>query len=365
MNNATKDIAIDTNELRKDSPIVEVFQAMSEGKEITLTRKVGDEKGTIDRCVEKIKELGQRSLAGDAMAISEINALRRFTIEKPLTERLKLLNIFGSYQSLGYNETPYAESDNLVGEATRFQALNGDVPFAARKRSSYPVPMGTVSGGYITDYRRMSMGDMSAENAGMEQVRTEIYNKALLYVMNTVITQIENAEGVKYFATDNGITKTNLDRIIKNVRRFGKPTIAGDYSVVSQINSLIPYSDGSTPAITGVSQAAMDEIRQTGLLSSYNGSAVVEIPNVYELGSTEKDKSGERNFKPLLPENILFVLPSGVTSPIKSWTRGGLTTFTGNDVATGQILTRFDLEVGADIAKGEEYKVGLIKDTSI
>ena len=78
MNNATKDIDINTKELRKDSPIVEVFQAMSEGKEISLTRKVADERGTIDRCVEKIKELGQRSLAGDAMAACQGGPEERF-----------------------------------------------------------------------------------------------------------------------------------------------------------------------------------------------------------------------------------------------------------------------------------------------
>jgi hypothetical protein len=33
---------------------------------------------------------------------------------------------------------------------------------------------------------------------------------------------------------------------------------------------------------------------------------------------------------------------------------------TGTDVTTGRLLTRYDLEVAADVAKGEEYKIGLI-----
>lgn len=36
---------------------------------------------------------------------------------------------------------------------------------------------------------------------------------------------------------------------------------------------------------------------------------------------------------------------------------------TGTDVTTGKLLTRYDLEVASDIAKGEEYKIGVIEVT--
>ena len=47
-----------------------------------------------------------------------------------------------------------------------------------------------------------------------------------------------------------------------------------------------------------------------------------------------------------------------------SWTRGGLTSFTGNDVSTGKVLTRYDLEFAVDVAKGQEYKIALLSDTN-
>ena len=57
-------------------------------------------------------------------------------------------------------------------------------------------------------------------------------------------------------------------------------------------------------------------------------------------------------------------IPAGVNSPIQSFTRGGLTSFTGNDVASGRILSRFDLEIAADVAQGQEYKIGIMKDSN-
>ena len=50
--------------------------------------------------------------------------------------------------------------------------------------------------------------------------------------------------------------------------------------------------------------------------------------------------------------------------PLQIFKRGGLTSMTGNDVVTGTELTRFDMEIGAELAKGREYEVGLLADTN-
>jgi hypothetical protein len=124
----------------------------------------------------------------------------------------------------------------------------------------------------------------------------------------------------------------------------------------------VGYTDGATTgAITGISDAAMEEIRKTGLLSFYNGSPIVEIPNQYDF--TSLDTAGT-NFATLMPAGLLWVIPTGVNAPIKTFTRGGLTSFTGNDVTTGHVVSRFDLEVACDLAKGREYSVGVYKDTN-
>ena len=106
----------------------------------------------------------------------------------------------------------------------------------------------------------------------------------------------------------------------------------------------------------------MNEIHNTGLMGMYNGAVLSEIPNAYDL--TTLNKTGD-NFDTLLPAGLGFVIPSGSTSPIYTVTRGGLTSFSGNDVTTGQQMTRFDLEVGALVAPGREYEIGIINDTNL
>ena len=112
-----------------------------------------------------------------------------------------------------------------------------------------------------------------------------------------------------------------------------------------------------------MADAAMEEIRKLGLINFYNGCAVVEMPNAFDVTHIVDNNSG-KNFETILPEGLLFVVPNGVNSPIQTFTRGGITSFTGNDVATGQVLSRFDLEIAADIAEGHEYKIGVIKDSN-
>ena len=87
-----------------------------------------------------------------------------------------------------------------------------------------------------------------------------------------------------------------------------------------------------------------------------------EIPNPYDLTSLDKDGT---NFDTMLPAGLGFVMPTGGQSPIFTVTRGGLTSFSGNDVTTGQLLTRYDLEVGAMVAPNREYMIGMLHDKNL
>jgi hypothetical protein len=92
------------------------------------------------------------------------------------------------------------------------------------------------------------------------------------------------------------------------------------------------------------------------------GSVVAEIKNEFNL--TKPLPTGD-GFELYFPDNIMFVIPAGMQSPIRTWTRGGLTSVQGIDVATGRNLVRFDLEVAADVARTNEYKIGMITDTAL
>lgn len=357
LNNLHKDADLFNNKFNKTSPVVEVFAAMVNGESL-------DRFGAkADKAVAYIKDLGNRADNGDYTAVAELNTLRRFMIESPILEEIRLLSIFGTFQSVGFDETIEREVYNHVGEKSRHQAANGDVVFPAIHKVRYPVGTDTISGGYALDYRRLALGDMSKENEGMAQVRTDILNKAKLYVVNKVYDAIKNATGVKYTCELAGLTKTGVDGVIKNVRRFGKPTVIGDYAVLSQFNDWGGYVGSiNSNTITGISEKAMNEIAANGLLAMYNGTVLAEMPNPYNEYELNDDGT---NFETLLPAGLAFVLPSGVQSPIATWTRGSLTSFTGNNVKTGKIETRFDLEVACDVAKGQEYKIGTIYDTNV
>lgn len=366
LNNLRKDEDYVGNKINKNSPVVEIFSAMVNGESL---ERFGVK---ADKAVKYIKELGVRAENGDGMAVAELNTLRRYMIESPILQEIKLLNIFGSFQTVGYDESIEREVYKHVGERSREQALGGDVVFPAIHKERYPVGTHTISGGYAVDYRRVALGDMSKENEGMQMVRTDIMNRALLLVVNEVYKAIKNANGVKYNVELNGLTKPAVDGVITAIRRFGKPTVIGDYAFLAQFSAWAGYKgtiDSTT--ITGISEKVMNELAANGLLAVYNGTVLAELPNPYNeydlTGSWSADGGAtkELNFNTLLPAGLGFVIPAGVKSPIMTWARGGLTSFTGNNIHTGKIETRFDLECAVDVAKGEEHKIGLIYDKNL
>ncbi len=366
LNNLRKDDDYVGNKITKVSPVVEIFSAMVNGESL---ERFG---AKADKAVKYIKDLGTRAENGDGMAVAELNTLRRFMIESPILEEIKLLNIFGTFQTVGYDESIEREVYRHVGERSRAQAAGGDVVFPAIEKERYPVGTHTISGGYAVDYRRVALGDMSKENEGMQLVRTDIMNRAMLLVVNKVYDAISAATGVKYSVQFNGLTKAGVDGVVKAVRRFGKPTIVADYAVLSQFSEWGGYKGTiDNTAITGISEKAMNELSANGLLGTYNGSILAELPNPYneyDLSGTWSPDGGttqNTNFATLLPAGLGFVIPNGVQSPIATWVRGGLTSFTGNNVHTGKVETRFDLECAVDVAKGQEHRIGLIYDSSI
>lgn len=338
--------------LNSKSPVVEVFNSMVEGK------KLPDFGSATDKAVNYIKELGTKASVGDYSAAAELNAIRRYAIEPLVAEELRLLQVFGDFEQIGVGDSIEREISDITGQASRFQAPNGDVPFAVPTLLKYAVAPQTISGGYVVDYRKVSLGDMASENRGLEKVRIEIMNKASRYVLNTVYTAIKGATGVKYFAEAAGIAASNFDPVLTKVRRHGQTTILGTYANISQFDPSVLSSGGGTVLI--LSEKALEEIRKIGYLGYYKGAIVREIPSVLDYSQV----SGT-DFVNLYPEGLVLLVPTGIDSPIKSWVRGGLTSLTGNDIATGHVMTRFDIEIAADVAKGHEYKVGLYNNTTL
>lgn len=355
LNNERKDANFVSGKVNAKSAVVEIFSAMRDGKDLAPYGKKADV------AAKYIMELNSKAAAGDLMAVSELNELRRFAMEPVLLQEIKLLGIYGTYKPLGYNESCEIEITDFANLPANEQALGQDVEFPVVRKHREPIATTTISGGYAVDYRKAAFGDMSDENELQNQVRVQIRNKAALYVMRTVYNAIKNATGVKYMFEGDGLTKAGVDEVITNVRRFGKPTVAGDYALVSQFNNFVGFN-GTTPAVTGISQKVMDEIHDTGLIGMYNGTTISEIPNQYDL--TTLDSTG-KNFATLIPAGLGFVMPTGGRSPIHTVTRGGLTSISGTDVTSGQLISRYDLEIGCLLEPGHEYMVGLLSDKKL
>ena len=347
LNNERNDANFASGKVNGKSAVVEIFSAMTSGKDLAPYGKKAD------AAVKYIKELNSRAVKNDGAAISELNEIRRFAMQPLLLKEIKLLSVYGNYKAIGYNESCEVEIPTFISDVATIQAPGQDVKTPVIRKKRVPITTTTISGGYAVDYRKASLGDMTDENELQNQVRIQIRNKASKYVIETVYNAIKSASGVKYFCEDAGLTKTNVDKILSQIRRFGKVTVSGDYALLSQFNGFAGYvGKVDTTTITGISDAIMNEIHSTGLMGMYNGAVLAEIPNPYDITTLNSDGT---DFETMLPAGLGFAIP----------TRGGLTSFSGNDVTTGQIMSRFDLEVGCLVAPGREFSVGLIHDKNL
>ena len=119
LNNVRRDSGVVLkNNISAHSPVVEVFSAMVNGESLDRFGKKADV------AVNHIKDLGNRAQNGDFTAVAELNTIRRFVIESPVMEEIKLLSIFGTYQNVGFDESIEREVTKYDGERSRIQAPN-------------------------------------------------------------------------------------------------------------------------------------------------------------------------------------------------------------------------------------------------
>jgi len=321
------------------SPIVEIFNAMVNGQD---TSKYGDK---ANKAYSYIKKLGADALAGDGRAKVELNTITSVMIEAPLLKRLQLFNFMGNVTSVAYNEILQYKIFKLQGKMSNFAANQGDVTFPISTWSYRQLATQTISGGTAINYRELATGNLDGMGTAQSQVLDDMQNKIFYSVMNALYNGVKSASGIKHFVEAAGITKSSVQDMVKVLRRWGNVGIFGDFSVTSQINDMVGFDTNTAGTLAKLlPQSVMDEIMKTGLISTFYGTPVTEIPNSYNL---VKLNSGSTNYETYLPEGLLFFLVSGETSCLQVGYRGGLQSASGFSVDNGMNMTRFDLEFGS------------------
>ena len=82
LNNERKDANFASGRVSTKSPVVEIFSAMRDGKDLARFGKKADQ------AANYIKELNSKASAGDLSAVSELNEIRRFAMEPVLMKNM-------------------------------------------------------------------------------------------------------------------------------------------------------------------------------------------------------------------------------------------------------------------------------------
>lgn len=353
LNNAHRDSVV-VKDTAKFNKFVEICSALFTGMDAD---KFGAEK---DKAVATLKGLGRRAAADDWAARAELNEIVKFIVQPKLLESMKLFSFMGNYHEIPYDAQAMVKTYNYEGMNARAQASGGDVPFAGKNWLQYPVTTHTISSGMVLDYREMESGNFNGTVAEeISQIQIDMNNKAIAFVLETIYNSLKNnTKYVKFFEEYSGtVTQTAVDGMIAKMRRMGKVNITGDFSVLSAICDWNGYKTVSDSTVPFYTEAQVDEMAKVGLNGFYKGAALVELPNPYNFTKPLADKTG---FELYHNPDRLYFIAQGTNSPVNIFRRGGMTSMSGNDVETGVIKTRYDIEIGADVVKGREFEIGML-----
>jgi hypothetical protein len=353
MNNVQRDNVVISNEVAFKQ-MVEICSALFAGND---TEKYGKQK---DAVVNKLKQLGENAAMGDFKARAEINTIVKYIIEPRLLEAMKIYSFLGNYHEIGYDEQPRVKTYNYEGLDARLQAANADVAFAGHNWIEYPVATRTISAGMVIDYREMASGNFGGTIAEeMNQVQIDMNNKGIAYVLGVLKNSLaNNTKYVKNYGTyTTNLTETAVTNRVNFTRKMGKVAILGDFSLIQTISGWNGYKTVGESVIPFYSQEQVTEIARAGVNGFWKGCTLVELENPFNYTKPLADKTG---FETYYDDDVLYFTAAGNRSPFNIFRRGGIQTMQGNDVETGTIKTRFDVEIGADVVKGREFEIGML-----
>ena len=336
---------------------VEIFSAMCAGKDVS---KYGKD---VDKVNNYMKARGEAAVNGDLKAKAELNAITTEMIEAPLVKRLNILDFMGEKINVGYDEVVKYKVFNIEGKMSNWQAVNGTFPFASYTYNTRTMDTGNITGGVLIDHREFMAGNCDAIQTLQEQTVTDMMNKVFYKVQMDLYNALKRAKAagkIVNFEEGEGILKANVDSALKKAKRFGNVTITGDYSVVSQMEDLAGFKSDASGGVR-FSEAVMEEIRKTGLLKTYKGTPIVEIPNSYNFTKLASDGAFYDTY---LPEGLLYFLISGAMSPLKIGFKGGLQSMAGQDINLRADVIRYDLECGTAIIDEYLSAIGLVSDST-
>lgn len=334
---------------------VEIFSAICEGKD---TSRYG---AKVDTVLGHIKETGAKAVNGSREAQAELNNIQKLMIEAPLLKRLNIFDFMGEKITVGYNEEVRYKQFTLEGTKSAVQATNGAFPFPTYDFTTKVMSTKNITGGVVVDHYEFAQGNCDAIQVMNEQVVTDMMNKMFADVQVTLYNSIKTAT-IKNFIEASGLTKASVDAVLKNARRFGKVNIMGDFSVVSQMEDMTGFKVNSTDK--QFSQTVMDEIMKLGLINTYKGSSVIEIPNSFDY--TKLNAAGTF-YETYLPEGLLYFLTAGEKSPLKIGIKGGLRSMAGQDINKALDVVRYDLSFGCVSLldkPGYAGGIGLVSDST-
>ena len=127
INNARNDSTYTANQITERSPVVEVFSALADGRDVSSLRINGT---AIKKAETYIKQTANRAANGDFTAMAELNTIRKIIIEPKLLQEIKLLSVLAPINLSDGMKLLEIETYNWLGLNLIFAEADVSFPYS-------------------------------------------------------------------------------------------------------------------------------------------------------------------------------------------------------------------------------------------
>jgi len=326
--------------LRTDKA-VEVFSALA-------LNKVKETEIEVTEARAAIRELASNPNPNNRYEISQLLA---FIVNDIISQKTQYIDLLGDVKRVGIGEKAMFKTKKAGVEAF-IQAKNGTTQ-RSRVFNAY-TDVDTVE---VSARPYVNLYELAANKISFDEIITDAADemeKAMVQnIESTLYAAFDDYDSPNY-ASGSGIVSATIDAMIFAMQRYGNVNIIGDIKCITKFGDLAGFTTATSTKM--FSNNIMDEYNNNGYIGMYKGAKISKLNNPFLRGN---------NTTPVLREDLLYIIPTGVTSPLKVVMEGDVESMDSTNINDNTMEVCLRKYFGSAVVYGDNPYIAIYEDTAL
>lgn len=290
----------------------------------------------------------------------EISQLMGFIVNDIISQRTQYIEILADTQNVGIGEKAYFKIKKS-GVQAYIQSKNGTTERSRIFNAYTSIETVEVSARPYVNLYELASGKVNFDEL-INDAAEEMEKKMVQNIESTLYAAF-SGYNYPFYSSGSGFVQATVDPVLRAISRWGKPSMFGDIVLLQKMAESTGFT--TTTSTKQYADTLIVEQNQNGFIGTYKGANVIQMVNPFERGSLPTTVSGSDVDGQVLKIELLYMLPSGMQSPLKVVNEGDIESMDAQNIDDNTMEVCLRKYFGSAVIYGDNPYMAVYEDTSL